>query len=38
MPPSDEIGKGLSNYHIWWKKLTKALDPNGVTPEAGALV
>jgi glycolate oxidase len=38
MPPSDEIGKGLSNYHIWWRKITKALDPNGVTPEPGALV
>lgn len=38
MPPSDEIGQGLSNYHLWWNKIKKALDPNGVTPEGGALV
>jgi len=38
MGPTDEIGPGLSNYHIWWRKLKKALDPNGVTPEGGALV
>jgi glycolate oxidase len=38
MGPQDEIGLALSNYHLWWGKLRKALDPNGVTPEGGALV
>jgi glycolate oxidase len=38
MGPTDEIGPGLSNYHLWWKKIQKAIDPNGVSPEAGALV
>ncbi len=38
MGPQDEIGPALSNYHLWWSKVVKALDPNGVTPEAGALV
>jgi glycolate oxidase len=33
-----EIGPNLSNYHIWWKKITQAIDPNGITPSAGALV
>jgi glycolate oxidase len=36
--PQDEVGPALCNYHLWWKKLEKALDPNGVVPEAGALV
>jgi glycolate oxidase len=38
MDPSNEIGPGLSNYHLWWNKIQKAIDPNGVSPEAGALV
>ena len=38
MGPKDEIGPALSNYHLWWSKVVKALDPNGVSPEAGALV
>ena len=38
MGQNEEIGKGMSNYHIWWNKIVKALDPNGVSPEAGALV
>ncbi|HSW40365.1 MAG TPA: FAD-binding oxidoreductase [Acidobacteriota bacterium] len=38
MDPSPEIGPGLSNYHLWWKKIRQALDPNNVAPEAGALV
>ena len=38
MGSSDEIGQALSNYHIWWKKIVQALDPNGVSPEGGALV
>ena len=33
-----EIGPNLSNYHLWWGKLKKAIDPNGVTPGGGALV
>jgi glycolate oxidase len=32
------IGPSLSNYHLWWRKLTAAIDPNGVTPGGGALV
>jgi glycolate oxidase len=38
MGPQDEIGPALSNYHLWWQKLLRALDPNGVSPEGGALV
>lgn len=38
MGPQDEIGPALCNYHLWWQKLVKALDPNGVSPEGGALV
>ncbi len=38
MPPNEQIGRGLSNYHLWWNKIQKALDPNGVSPEGGALV
>lgn len=38
MFPTNEIGPGLSNYHLWWDKITKSLDPNGVVPAAGALV
>lgn len=36
--PAEKIGPLMSNYHIWWKKLKQALDPNGVTPEGGSLV
>ena len=38
MAPDPEIGKALCNYDEWWRKLTKAVDPNGVSPEAGSLV
>jgi glycolate oxidase len=38
MRPLDEIGPDMSNFHIWWRKVTRALDPNNVSPEAGALV
>jgi glycolate oxidase len=38
MGPQDEIGPALLNYHIWWRKLTKAIDPNGTSPEGGSLV
>jgi glycolate oxidase len=38
MGPQDEIGPALSNYHLWWRKLLRAIDPNGVSPEGGALV
>ncbi len=33
-----EIGKALSNYDQWWKKITTSFDPNGVSPEGGSLV
>jgi hypothetical protein len=36
--PVNEIGPSVSNYHLWLKKLQQALDPNGVSPEGGALV
>jgi hypothetical protein len=36
--PANDIGPNVSNYHLWWNKLMKALDPNGVSPEGGALV
>jgi glycolate oxidase len=38
MDASDEIGQALSNYLHWWHLLIRGLDPNGVSPEAGALV
>ncbi len=38
MNPSPEIGPALCNYNIWWDRIQKAIDPNGVSPEAGALV
>ncbi len=38
MGPADKIGPEMSNYHLWWKQIQQAIDPNGVTPEAGALV
>ena len=38
MGPQDEIGPGMSNYHLWWDKIRKTLDPNDVTPDAGSLV
>ncbi len=38
MGQNEEVGKNLSNYHVWWNKITKSLDPNDVIPEAGALV
>jgi glycolate oxidase len=34
----NEIGPALSNYHVWWWQLLRAIDPNGVSPEGGALV
>ncbi len=34
----EDIGKSLSNYHIWWNAIRKELDPNRVSPDAGALV
>jgi len=35
---TDEVGPSLSSYHLWWRKIVKELDPNGVSPEGGALV
>jgi glycolate oxidase len=34
----DEIGKSVSNFHLWWGKIVNALDPNGVSTETGSLV
>ncbi len=38
MGPQDAVGPALANYHLWWRKVTEAIDPNHVSPEAGALV
>jgi glycolate oxidase len=38
MGPQDKIGPALCNYNLWWNKLVKAIDPNGVSPEGGSLV
>jgi hypothetical protein len=38
MGPTDEVGPGLSNFYLWWKRIQEALDPNGVSPGGGALV
>ncbi|MBN2240758.1 MAG: FAD-binding oxidoreductase [Dehalococcoidales bacterium] len=38
MGDQTEIGPALSNYHLWWQRTIKAIDPNGVSPEGGALV
>jgi glycolate oxidase len=35
---ADEMGANLCNYHLWWRKLKEAIDPNSVTPEPAALV
>jgi glycolate oxidase len=38
MGPVDEMSPNLCNYNQWWKKIQQSIDPNGVHPEAGALV
>jgi glycolate oxidase len=38
MGPQDEIGPALCNYHLLWQNTIRAIDPNGVSPEGGALV
>jgi glycolate oxidase len=38
MSPTEQIGPGLSDYHLWYQKVKQAIDPNGVSPDAGALV
>lgn len=38
MGASEEVNKALSNYQTWWNKTIRAIDPNGVSPEGGALV
>ncbi|NWF78130.1 MAG: FAD-binding oxidoreductase [Chloroflexi bacterium] len=38
MAKIDESGPSLSNYHLWWRKIVKELDPNSVSPEGGPLV
>ena len=38
MAENEEIGRGLSNYHLWWHKFREELDPNGVSPPPGSLV
>ncbi|MBN1189637.1 MAG: FAD-binding protein [Dehalococcoidales bacterium] len=38
MTTTPEINQALCNYHDWWSKITRAMDPNGVSPESGSLV
>jgi len=38
MDQDEEIGRSLSNYLVWWKRIQHELDPNRVSPEGGALV
>jgi hypothetical protein len=38
MGADEEVNKALCNYETWWKKITGAIDPNNVSPDAGALV
>jgi glycolate oxidase len=38
MGPQGEIGPALANYHLWWRKVAEAFDPNKTSPDAGALV
>jgi glycolate oxidase len=38
MPQNEDVGRGLSNYHLWWNKISEELDPNGVSPPPGTLV
>ena len=33
--PVDVVGKRVSNYHVWFGKLKKAFDPNGVGEQTG---
>jgi glycolate oxidase len=33
--PIEVVGKKVSNYHIWFGKLKKAFDPNGVGEQTG---
>ena len=33
--PVDVVGKRVSNYHVWFGKLKKAFDPNGVGEHTG---
>lgn len=33
----EDLGEGLCNFDIWWDKISKALDPNGVAPEGGPM-
>jgi len=33
--PVDVVGKRVSNYHVWFGKLKKAFDPNGVGENTG---
>jgi len=38
MGDQTEVGPALMNYHLWWEKITKALDPNNAAPAGGSLV
>ena len=39
MGPTDKIGPDLCNFNLWWSKIHRRHSiPNGVSPEAGALV
>jgi glycolate oxidase len=36
--PNEKTGASLSNYHLWWRKLKEAIDPNSITLEGGPLI
>ncbi|HEX2966066.1 MAG TPA: FAD-dependent oxidoreductase [Syntrophorhabdaceae bacterium] len=36
--PFAKVGPNMCNFHIWWDKIRKAIDPNGVSPAGGSLV
>lgn len=38
MGATDEVGPALTNFHVWWKKVTDSVDPNHIAPEGGSLV
>lgn len=35
--PLSQVGPAVSNYHIWWEKFKKAIDPHALQSEGGAL-
>jgi glycolate oxidase len=36
--PFEKVGPNMCNFHIWWDRIRKSIDPNHVSPSGGALV